>query len=95
MEQLKARSFCEQESAAKQQHVSTIETVLDGSSGGSGFRQKVKKLTIRGSSRNSSIASNQSGERSGALRATDKKSPRVPTLKIPLLPEQGSYSSGR
>ena len=38
---------------------SQIETVLDGSSGGSGFKQKAKGiLGIRPSSRNSSIGSN-------------------------------------
>lgn len=84
--------------------------MLDGSSGGSGFKQKAKGiLGIRHSSRNSSIASNNSSRkpdgpfhnRSSHLEfgSSERKPqhPTVPTLKIPLLGKntENGYSSSR
>ncbi len=78
-----------------------IETVLDGSSGGSGFKQKAKGiLNVRQSSRNSSITSSHSGRNElGTLEFGQSerkpKSPRVPTLRIPLGGGELGYSSNK
>ena len=83
-----------------------IETVLDGSSGGSGFKQKAKGiLGMRHSSRNSSVASNNSSRKpEGSFHnkssnlefgSSERKQthPTIPTLKIPLISKNTENSS--